>query len=51
MEYEEYAAALKKQDNKFLEIHRSFCEKALEMKPGERGIIANGRVIGPLRHD
>ncbi|KAL0281658.1 UNVERIFIED_CONTAM: hypothetical protein PYX00_002578 [Menopon gallinae] len=34
-----------------IEIHRSFVKSAVKFKPGEHGIITNGRIFGPFEED
>ncbi|XP_064638451.1 UDP-glucose:glycoprotein glucosyltransferase 1-like isoform X2 [Lineus longissimus] len=51
MDIDKYEESLKQWTNDFLHSHRGFCEKALEIQPGERVVIANGRIIGPFRDD
>ena len=45
MDFKSYDEALKKSDNAIFHSHRTFCDRVLEFKPGERGIITNGKVI------
>ncbi|ELU12397.1 hypothetical protein CAPTEDRAFT_227323 [Capitella teleta] len=51
MDFDDYAVSLEKLDDKIFHAHRLFCEKAVEMKPGQIAVIANGRVLGPLTAD
>merc|ERR1712136_30718 len=34
-----------------LELHQLFCSRVLEFLPAQRGLVINGRVIGPLEKD
>lgn len=38
-------------DSAFMHLHRVFCQKILKIAPGERAVLLNGRVIGPLSSD
>ena len=31
-----------------VEAHKLFCRNTLKLKPGQRGILSNGRLIGPF---
>lgn len=33
---------------KIVEMHRVFVKSVLKFKPGERGVVTNGRVFGPF---
>ena len=44
MDFEVYQEALDKANNAAFHSHRIFCERVLEFRPGERGIITNGKV-------
>ena len=44
MDFEAYQEKLNKANNAVFHSHRIFCERVLEFKPGERGIITNGKV-------
>jgi hypothetical protein len=30
------------------DIHSTFCRSALSLKPGQNGVLVNGKLIGPL---
>ncbi|XP_064615079.1 UDP-glucose:glycoprotein glucosyltransferase 1-like [Liolophura sinensis] len=51
MDMKAYLAALKKESNTVLKNHKSFVEKAIKFDVGVRGVIANGRVLGPFGED
>ena len=51
MEFKAYEKALKKQTNVFFKTHRAFCEKVLELKPGQRAVVINGKVSNRLVAD
>jgi hypothetical protein len=44
MDMDKYEESLTQWTNDFLHSHRGFCEKALEIQPGDRVVVANGRV-------
>ena len=44
MDFEAYQEKLNKANNAVFHSHRIFCERVLEFRPGERGIITNGKV-------
>ncbi|XP_071084353.1 UDP-glucose:glycoprotein glucosyltransferase 1-like isoform X2 [Haliotis cracherodii] len=48
MDMKTYLAALNKQGDTFLKSHRAFAQKVLLFEETARGIITNGKVIGPL---
>ncbi|KAJ8030685.1 UDP-glucose:glycoprotein glucosyltransferase 1 [Holothuria leucospilota] len=33
-----------------IQFHQPFCAKVLNVKPGQRAVVANGKVIGPLKN-
>ncbi|XP_038051139.1 UDP-glucose:glycoprotein glucosyltransferase 1-like isoform X2 [Patiria miniata] len=39
------------EETEFLKVHRLFSDKVLHLVPGQRAVIANGRVFGPLSED
>ncbi len=41
---ERYKIKLEESNNAFLVPHRSFCEKVLDLEPGARAIVSNGKV-------
>ena len=43
-----YMAAYNSQGDSFLSIYRMFVERVLEFGAGQRGIVTNGQVLGPL---
>ena len=44
MDFEAYQEALNKANNAVFHSHRIFCERVFEFRPGERGIVTNGKV-------
>ncbi|XP_071798762.1 UDP-glucose:glycoprotein glucosyltransferase 1-like isoform X1 [Asterias amurensis] len=51
MNMEDFLKQFEDKKANFLKIQRSFCENVLNLLPGQRAIIANGRVFGPLSED
>lgn len=49
MDFAAYESAMKDFGVSLFQSHRLFCHKVLEFKLGQRGVITNGRVIGPLK--
>ncbi|XP_013410964.1 UDP-glucose:glycoprotein glucosyltransferase 1 isoform X2 [Lingula anatina] len=49
MVMEVYLKALDVQTVAFLQFHSAFCTHVLGFEPGARGVIVNGRIIGPLK--
>ncbi|KAL5004908.1 hypothetical protein ScPMuIL_018364 [Solemya velum] len=48
MDMEAYVQALKEQTTDFLTVHSTFVRKVLKFPAGRRGIVTNGKVIGPF---
>jgi UDP-glucose:glycoprotein glucosyltransferase len=52
MDFSSYQSALKKADlNDLLTYHHLYATRILELAPGQRAVVANGRIIGPLPSD
>lgn len=49
MDMKAYLEAYDKQSDDFLRVHRLFVERVLEFETGQRGLVTNGQVFGPLR--
>ncbi|XP_041360300.1 UDP-glucose:glycoprotein glucosyltransferase 1-like [Gigantopelta aegis] len=49
MDIKAYLSALEKQSDKFLQSHQVFAQQVLGFQPGDRGVVTNGKVLGPLR--
>ncbi|XP_074657528.1 UDP-glucose:glycoprotein glucosyltransferase 1-like isoform X2 [Tubulanus polymorphus] len=48
MDMEKYEKGFKSKATDFLFTHRMFCDQVLELQPGDRTVITNGRNIGAL---
>lgn len=51
MDMSEYMKAYSSQSDSYLRVHRAFIDKVLGFSEGQRAILTNGRVLGPLRDD
>ncbi|XP_052784039.1 UDP-glucose:glycoprotein glucosyltransferase 1-like isoform X2 [Mya arenaria] len=51
MDMAAYLKAYEGQSSEFLQVHRVFAERTLEIPGSKRGFVANGQVFGPLRVD
>jgi len=49
MDIKSFSESLKSFTAEIIKSHSVFCSKVLGFKAGERGIITNGKVIGPLK--
>lgn len=49
MDMKSYMAALEKQTTDFLNHHGMFVRNVLGWGEGDRGLVANGKVSGPLK--
>ncbi|XP_069752683.1 UDP-glucose:glycoprotein glucosyltransferase 1 isoform X2 [Narcine bancroftii] len=48
MENEEFKKTFESVDLDFILSHRSFCKDVVKLNRGQRAIISNGRIVGPL---
>lgn len=48
MDADAFMNSLKNFDPAFMHLHSVFCQRILKIAPGERAVLVNGRVIGPL---
>ncbi|XP_071839309.1 UDP-glucose:glycoprotein glucosyltransferase 1-like isoform X2 [Apostichopus japonicus] len=51
MDLEAFKKAFETTDPESLQLHQPFCRSVLNMRPGQRAVIANGKVFGPLLED
>ena len=49
MDMAAYKSKLAEANLGFLLSHRAFSESVLSFRPGQRGVITNGKVLGPLQ--
>ncbi|GFO47457.1 UDP-glucose:glycoprotein glucosyltransferase 1 [Plakobranchus ocellatus] len=51
MDMDAYTAALNGQSSEFLQVQQMFASKVLSLRPGQKAVITNGGVLGPLGQD
>ncbi|KAG8190170.1 hypothetical protein JTE90_008702 [Oedothorax gibbosus] len=51
MDKELFLKKLNDFDIKSIDNHKTFCKKVLNLSPGQRAVVVNGRVIGPFDTD
>ncbi|XP_005100215.1 UDP-glucose:glycoprotein glucosyltransferase 1 [Aplysia californica] len=48
MDIDKYIADLSAQNTDFLKVHGQFASRVLSLRPGEKAIVTNGAVLGPI---